>query len=167
MLNKFNILSQIKGSLLNVIFKSIISVEGWPLWLLAPRTKKSSHATAIICTCVKNNKILSHVLAWTNNGSNSSVNKYIHLRFYGHSVSTRELFLSFCLSTLCTYSLIAYSELITFLCINLIWFIYCIIITNYYYIYYCSDSFCTVYSFIHSSIHGQAIYSRHPIGYEI
>ena len=30
------------------------------------------------------------------------------------------LFLSFCLSTLCTYSLIVYSELITFLCINLI-----------------------------------------------
>ena len=34
------------------------------------------------------------------------------------------LFLSFCLSTLCTYSLIVYSELITFLCINLMWFIY-------------------------------------------
>jgi hypothetical protein len=39
---------------------------------------------------------------------------------YGHSVSTHGLFLSFCLSTLCMYSLIVYSELITFLFINLI-----------------------------------------------
>jgi hypothetical protein len=39
---------------------------------------------------------------------------------YGHSVGTHGLFLSFCLSTLCTYSLIVYSELIKFLCINLI-----------------------------------------------
>jgi hypothetical protein len=68
---------------------------------------------------------------------------------YGHSVSTRGLFLSFCLSTLCTYSLIVYSQLITFLCINLICFIYCIIITNYFYIYYCSDLFCTVYVVIY------------------
>jgi hypothetical protein len=37
-----------------------------------------------------------------------------------------------------------YSELITFLCINLIWFIYFIIITTYYYMYHCSDPFCTV-----------------------
>ena len=43
---------------------------------------------------------------------------------YGHLVSTHGLFLSFCLSTLCTYSLIVHSELITFLCINLIWRIY-------------------------------------------
>jgi len=50
----------------------------------------------------------------------------------GHSVSSHGLFLSFCLSALCTYSLIVYSELITFLCINLIWCIYCIIITNYF-----------------------------------
>jgi hypothetical protein len=68
---------------------------------------------------------------------------------YGHSVSTRGLFLSFCLSTLCTYSLIVYSGLITFLCINLIWFIYSIIINNYYYMYYCSDSFYTVYVVIY------------------
>jgi len=68
---------------------------------------------------------------------------------YGHSVSTHGLFLSFCLSTLCTYSLILYSELITFLCINLIWLIYCIVITNYYYMYYCSDSFCIVYVVIY------------------
>jgi len=73
----------------------------------------------------------------------------IYDSIYGHSVSTHGLFLSFCLSTLCTYSLIVYSQLITFLCINLIWFIYCIIITNYYFImYYCSDSFCTVYTVI-------------------
>jgi len=69
---------------------------------------------------------------------------FIYDSVYGHSVSTRGLVLSFCLSTLCTYSLIVYSELITFLCINLIWFIYCILITNYYYMYYCSDLFCTV-----------------------
>jgi len=43
---------------------------------------------------------------------------------YGHLFSTHGLFLSFCLSTLCTYSLIVYSELITFLCINLIRFLY-------------------------------------------
>jgi hypothetical protein len=60
-----------------------------------------------------------------------------------------DFFLSFCPSTLCTYSLIVHSELITFLCINLIWFIYCIIITNYYYMYYCSDSFCTAYVVIY------------------
>jgi len=68
---------------------------------------------------------------------------------YGHSVSTHGLFLSFCLTTLCTYSLTVYSGLITFLYINLIWFIYCIIITNYYYMYCCSDSFCTVYVVIY------------------
>jgi len=68
---------------------------------------------------------------------------------YGHSVSTHGLFLSFCLSTLCTYSLIVYSELVTFLCINLIWFIYCILITNYYYMYYCSDLFFTLYVVIY------------------
>ena len=68
---------------------------------------------------------------------------------YGHSVSTHGLFLSFCLNTLCMYSLNVYSELITFLCINLIWFMYCIIITNYYYMYYCSDLFCTVYVVIY------------------
>ena len=68
----------------------------------------------------------------------------IYNSVYRHSVSTHGLFLSFCLSTLCMYSLIVYSELITFLGINLIWFIYCIIITNYYCMYYCSDSFCTV-----------------------
>jgi len=49
---------------------------------------------------------------------------FIYDSVYGLSISTRGLFLSFCLSTLCTYSLIVYSELITFLCINLIWFIY-------------------------------------------
>jgi len=70
---------------------------------------------------------------------------FIYDSFYGHSISTHGLFLSFCLSTLCTYWLIVYFELIAFLCINLIWFIYCITSTNYYYMYYCSDSFCTVY----------------------
>ena len=43
---------------------------------------------------------------------------FIYDSVYGHSVSTHGLFLSFCLSTLRTYSLIVYSELITFLCIN-------------------------------------------------
>jgi len=59
----FNILNQIKGNLLNVIIKSIICVEGRPLWLLIPSTKKSSYAAAITCTCVNKNKTLSHVLA--------------------------------------------------------------------------------------------------------
>ena len=81
---------------------------------------------------------------------------FIYDSVYGHSVSTRGIFLSFCLSTLCTYSLIAFSELITFLCINLIRFIYCILITNYYYIYYCSDSFCTVYEYV--VIYWQVLY---------
>jgi hypothetical protein len=77
----------------------------------------------------------------------------IYNSVYGHLVSTHGLFLSFCLSLLCMYSLIVCSQLITFLCINLIWSIYCIIITNYYYMYYCSDSFCTV-----CVIYWQALY---------
>ena len=71
---------------------------------------------------------------------------FIYDSFYGHSISTHGLFLSFCLSTLCKYSLIVYSELITFICIILI---YCNVITSYYYIYYCSNSFCTVYVVIY------------------
>jgi len=74
---------------------------------------------------------------------------FIYDSVYGHSVSTHGLFLSFCLSTLRTYSLIVYSELITFLCINLFLFIYCILITNYYCMYYSSDSFRTVYVVIY------------------
>jgi len=73
----------------------------------------------------------------------------IYNSVYGRLVSTHGLFLNFCLSTLCMYLLIVYSELITFLCINLIWFIYCTIITNhYYYMYCCSDSFCTVLCYV-------------------
>jgi len=45
---------------------------------------------------------------------------FIYDSVYGLSVSTRGLFLSLCLSTLYMYSLIVYSELITFLSINLI-----------------------------------------------
>jgi len=58
--------------------------------------------------------------------------------------------LRFCLCALCKYSLIVYSEPITFPCINLICLIYVlqskiiIIIIIIIIIFYCQDSFCTV-----------------------
>jgi hypothetical protein len=48
----------------------------------------------------------------------------IDLRFYVHYVGTFEFFFKFRLGTLCTYSLIVYSELIAFPCIKLICLIY-------------------------------------------
>ena len=89
---------------------------------------------------------------WLVSGSDLVITdfKYFTLLFWiSYSVSTHGLVLSFCLNTLCTYSLTLYSELLTFFCINLTWFNYCILITNYYYMYCCSDVFCTVYVVIY------------------
>jgi len=53
--------------------------------------------------------------------------------YYVHYV--RIMYIMYVLCTLCMYSLIAYSELITFPCIQLICLI-CVTITNHYYMYF-------------------------------